>query len=123
MGLSFTPGGAQWDYIGYSIFRLKLAALEGIDLDKMRGFTDDPLPRDWEDYPTALEPLLNSSDVHGFISGDACRKMLPRLRAVAEQWAASAHPTENEQFDLQALRALITGMEHCAEHGCALSYG
>ena len=123
MGLSFSPGGAQWDYAGYDMFRHRLAALDGIDLDKMRGFTSDPLPRDWEDYPTALEPLLNSSDVHGFISGEACRKMLPRLRAVADQWSTAPDPTENEQFDYQALRALIEGMEHCAEHGCALSYG
>lgn len=123
MGLSFSPGGAQWDYMGYKMFRTRLAAMDGIDLDKMDGFATEPLPRDWDDYPTALEPLLNSSDVHGFISGEACRKMLPRLRAVADQWAAAPDPTENERFDLQALRSLIAGMEHCAEHGCALSYG
>jgi hypothetical protein len=109
--------------MGYKMFRTRLAAMDGIDLDKMDGFTTEPLPREWEDYPTALEPLLNSSDVHGFISGEACRKMLPRLRAVADQWAAEPDPTDNEQFDLQALRSLIEGMEHCAEHGCALSYG
>jgi hypothetical protein len=123
MGLSFRPGNAQWDYIGYGMFRRRLAALDGIDLDKMRGFTKDPLPRDWEDFPTALEPLLNSSDVHGFISGEDCRKMLPRLRVVAEQWTAVPNPNENEAFDLQALGSLIDGMEHCADHGCALAYG
>lgn len=123
MGLSFRPGDAQWDHIGYSMFRRRLAALDGIELDKMRGFTADPLPRDWEDYPTALEPLLNSSDVHGFISGESCRKMLPRLRVVADQWAAEPDPDDHEVFDLQALRSLIDGMEHCAAHGCALSYG
>jgi hypothetical protein len=123
MGLSFRPGDAQWDYIGYSMFRKRLAALDGIELDKMRGFTEDPLPRDWEDYPTALEPLLNSSDVHGFISGEDCRKMLPRLRVVAEQWTAEPNPNDNEAFDLQALRSLISGIEHCADHGCALAYG
>jgi hypothetical protein len=123
MGVSFSPGGAQWDYIGYGMFRRRLAALDGIDLDKMRGFTADPLPRDWEDYPTPLEPLLNSSDVRGFISAEDCRRMLPRLRVVAEQWAANPDPNDNEAFDLQAVRSLIDGMEHCADHGCALSYG
>jgi hypothetical protein len=123
MGISFSPGGAQWDSIGYAIFRLRLAALDGIDLDKMRGFSADPLPRDWEDYPTPLEPLLNSSDVHGFISAESCRKMLPRLRVVAEQWTSAPNENENETFDLQALGSLIDGMEHCADHGCALQYG
>lgn len=123
MGLSFSPGGAQWDYMGYSMFRQRLAALDGIELGRMRGFSEDPLPRDWEDYPTALEPLLNSGDVRGFISGADCRKMLPRLRVIAEQWAAKPDPNDNEAFDLQALRSLIGGIEHCADHGCALSYG
>jgi hypothetical protein len=123
MGVSFSPGGAQWDYVGYGMFRSRLAALDGIDLDKMRGFTTEPLPRDWEDYPTALEPLPNSSDVRGFISSDDCRRMLPRLRVVADQWGTAPSPNENEAFDLQALRSLIEGMEHCAGHGCALQYG
>jgi hypothetical protein len=122
MGISFRPGDAQWDYIGYSMFRQRLAALDGIDLTRMRGFgADEPL--DWEDFPTALEPLLNSSDVHGFISGESCRKMLPRLRVVADQWAVEPEPNANEEFDLQSLRSLIEGMGHCAEHGCALAYG
>jgi hypothetical protein len=123
VGLSFSPGGAQWDYAGYGMFRQRLASLDGIDLDKMRGFSTEPLPRDWEDYPTALEPLLNSGDVHGFISAESCRRMLPRLRVVAEQWSAVPSPNDNEAFDLQALQSLIGGMEHCADHGCALQYG
>jgi hypothetical protein len=123
VGISFSPGGAQWDSIGYAIFRLRLAALDGIDLDKMRGFSADPLPRDWEDYPTALEPLLNSSDVHGFISSENCRRMLPRLRVVAEQWAVAPNPKDSEVLDLRRLRSLIDGMGHCADHGCALQYG
>lgn len=123
MGLSFSPGGAQWDYVGYSMFRQRLAALDGIELDKMRGFSSEPLPRDWDDYPTPLEPLLNSSDVHGFIHASDCKRMLPRLHAVVQQWTADPSPSDNEAFDLQALRSLIDGMQHCADHGCALSYG
>lgn len=141
MSISFSPGGAQWDSISYGMFRRRLAALDGIDLDKMRGFTADPLPRDWEDYPTALEPLLNSSDVHGFISGTDCGRMLPRLRAVLHLWESQVearrwtqHATEDAlakagqevnalMLDMSRLRALIVGMEHCAEHGCALTYG
>ena len=127
MGVSFSPGGAQWDYVGYGMFRRRLAALDGIDLDRMRGFTEDPLPRDREDFPTALEPLLNSSDVHGFISSESCRKMLPRLRVIAEQWAshlaASTDELPHERYDQPNLEALIEGMAHCAEHGCALQHG
>lgn len=127
MGVSFSPSGAQWDHFGYGMFRRRLAALEGIDLDKMRGFTTDPLPRDWEDYPTALEPLLNSSDVHGFISSENCRRMLPRLRVIAEQWRkelqAATGEMPHEEYDQSSLEALIEGMTHCAEHGCALQYG
>lgn len=123
MGVSFSPGGAQWDYVSYSMFRQRLASLDGIDLNQMRGFSTDAIPRDWEDYPTPLEPLLNSSDVHGFISSESCRRMLPRLRVIAEQWSGAPNPNDNESFDLQALRSLIEGMEHCADHGCALQYG
>jgi hypothetical protein len=127
MGVSFSPGGAQWDYVGYGMFRRRLAALDGIDLDKMRGFTTEPLPHDWDDYPTALEPLLNSSDVRGFISSESCRRMLPRLSAVADQWrselAAATEENPHEAYDQPSLESLIEGMTHCAEHGCALQYG
>lgn len=124
MGISYSPGGAEWSHEGYHMFRRRLAALDGIDLDRMRGYTaTGAVPLDWEDYPTALEPLLNSNDTHGFISGEACRRMLPRLRVIADGWATQTDPDDNEAHDLQALQALIEGMEHCAEHGCALSYG
>ena len=127
MGISFSPGGAQWDYVGYGMFRRRLAALDGIDLDRMRGFSTEVLPQDWEDFPTALEPLLNSGDVRGFVSSDACGRMLPRLRVIAEQWAghlaASTDELPHERYDQPNFEALIEGMAHCAEHGCALQYG
>ncbi|MCW2901738.1 MAG: hypothetical protein JWO67_4003 [Streptosporangiaceae bacterium] len=122
MGISFAPGGAQWDYLGYHMFRKRLAALDGIDLDRMAGFAKDET-RDWEDYLTPLEPLINSSDVRGFIGSWMCEQMLPKLRAVAAQWTAAGPANHNEEYDLSSLGALIAGMEHCAEHGCALQYG
>lgn len=121
--ISFSPGDAQWDSSSYSVFRRRLAALDGIDLDRMRGFSTDVLPRDWEDYPTALEPLLNSNDVHGFISSEACRRMLPRLRVVAARWRSEEDTGSTVSADLSRLGALIDGMTHCAGHGCALQYG
>lgn len=115
MGLSFRPGGASWSYNGYAALRHQIAAWEGIDLDQMKRFGGD---RDWGGAETPLEPWLNSSDVQGFISGYGCSRMLPRLRAILKFMGEHLEP-----YDKSQLEALVRGMEHCAEHGCALSWG
>lgn len=114
MGLTFHPGDSQWDHGSYARFRRQLARYEGIrDLEKWR---KNPFRED--EQPTVLFPLLDAGDVHGFISGPQCERMLPRLLAIME-----CHETEFDPFDLQAFEALIEGMDHCARHGCALTCG
>ena len=112
MGLSFSPGTASWPYEGYAHFREQLAMWEGID--DLRAWWNNPFRED--EQPTALAPLLDSSDVRGFISGPQCASMIPRLKAILKFHDMS-------HFDRSNLQALVKGMEHCAEHGCALAWG
>ena len=113
MGLSFRPEDASWSYNGYADLRHRLALWEGIDLDEMKGFGGSV---DWGDVVTALEPLLNSSDVHGFFTSSQCKQMIPRLVAILRDYDMS-------DYDRSNLSALVRGMQHCVQHGCAMSWG
>lgn len=119
MALSFAPGGAQWDHHSYSELRRQVALWEGLNLDEMKGFADadgNPGVRDWDEVHTPLEPWLNSSDVRGFISSSGCKQMAGRLAAILTYHDMST-------TDRDKLAALLAGMTHCAEHGCALAWG
>lgn len=114
MTLTFRPGGASWDPYTYNLLRARLAEWEGIELGEMDGHGGTV---DWDDQ-SPLVPMFASSDVRGFWSSSDCAKMLPKMRAVLR-----FHGDSLGEWDRSGLAALISGMEHCAEHGCALSYG
>lgn len=113
MGLSFSPGGASWDHHGFNRMREQLAHFEGID--DLRAWWKNPL-RDGQDTP--LYDLLDAEDVRGFFSAYQCERMLPRLKAILRDLPDRLHP-----YDHSNLQALVEGMEHCAGHGCAMSWG
>lgn len=113
MGISFNPGGVSWSHGEYGELRRKLAALEGID--DIEAWWKDPFRAE---SPTALVPLLDAEDVHGFISGPSCREMVPRLKAIVK-----FNGDYLGQSDCVRLTSLIAAMEHCAQHGCALAFG
>lgn len=122
MTLTFRPGGANWDHAGYRIFRERLAALDGVDLMAMPGYA--PVSQlDWDNYPSPVEDLLRAGSVHGHFRADQCRRMLPRLQAVLALWSTMPDPDRFVVHDLAQLPALIKGMGHCTEHGCALVWG
>ncbi len=127
MGISFDPGGAQWAEGLFRQLQEQIAAWEGIDLPQMRGYGGTV---DWDDQ-TPLVPFFYSYDfsdesiaagfpamVRGFWSASQCEKMLPRLKALM-----TFHGDALEPYHRRNLPALIAGMEHCAQHGCAMSYG
>lgn len=118
MGLRIEPGGAAWSYGGFSRFRERLAALEGIDLNKMRGFGGK---REWETVSglpiTLLEPLLNHSDCEGYLDAYECDQMIPRLQAIA-----STPDALDDEYDREQLRRLIAGFEHVVKHGCSVRF-
>lgn len=70
----------SWSYSGFNRFRTKLAALCGIDLEKMEGFARDG-GKEWPS-PEAepLVPLLSHSDCDGTMTPDECATVAPRLR-------------------------------------------
>ena len=116
MGLDIRPGGASWSYRGFMNFRRNLAAEDGIDLDTMNGFGGN---KSWDTVTSALEPLLDHSDCDGYIDSYDCETMIPRLRRVSQQWHGN---DAIRDYDVFQLDKLIAGMEHCAEHGCALRF-
>lgn len=116
MGLDISPGGAYWSYTGFNRFRTRLAAEDGITLDAMDGFAI--YGKSWDDAETTLTPLLHHSDCDGYIDSGECEEMLPRLREIRNKWL------DVEPFDRDGVQLclLIEGMEHCANHDCALRF-
>ncbi|MET8080679.1 hypothetical protein [Streptomyces sp. NPDC005303] len=92
MGLVLFPGDGDnssldvsWSYGGFDAFRRRLAHAEGFTLSEMRGFGGDRL---WSEVSTVLEPLLDHpDDGGGDLTPAACRVILPRLEAIADDWA------------------------------------
>jgi len=120
MGLGISPGGASWSYHGFGRFRERLAEAEGFNLREMRGFKPFDAPetwvgKSWDDVETPLKPLLNHSDCDGYLDDYECEEVLPRLREITVGWP-------RDDYDRRQVQALIEGMEHCIEHGCALVF-
>ncbi|WP_327281238.1 MULTISPECIES: hypothetical protein [unclassified Streptomyces] len=95
MGLILFPGDgdnsspdATWSCVRFHSFRQRLARSEGFDLCEMWGFGGE---RPWSDVSTVLEPLLDHPDVGGDeLSPAKCKVMLPRMEAIAEEWATGS---------------------------------
>jgi hypothetical protein len=86
----------------------------------MQGFKPSDAPedwtgRDWDEIRSALKPLLNHSDCDGYLHGYECEEVLPRLRVIVAAW-------DPADYDTKQAAALIEGMEHCIEHGCAMQF-
>ena len=135
MGLDISPGGAQWSYSGFMEFRRGLAAEEGLVLGEMEGFCQHypgdenahpgaPCPvarRPWSEADTPLEPLLSHSDCDGVLLPYQCEQMLPRLREIHYSWLVHVdYPVMD--YDVRQLGALIDGMAHCVQNGCAVVF-
>ncbi|WP_084963335.1 hypothetical protein [Thermoactinospora rubra] len=120
MGLNISPGGASWSYSGFNRFRERLAVAEGFALDEMEGFKPFDAPdtwvgKRWDEVQTSLKPLLDHSDCGGYLLARECEEVLPRLREIVATWPET-------DYDRRAAEALIAGMEHCVEHGCAMVF-
>lgn len=116
MGLGFNKSDARWSYSGFNSFRTKLAKEVGLDLDKMKGFSDDPNALDWpSDESDPIMYLLNHSDCDGDITAEQCKLVGPRLRELIKSW-------DDDDFDkIQATR-LADGMDLCAEENVSLEF-
>jgi len=140
MGVSFRHGVEpeqprpaccpQWDYPGFGLFRSRLAAAEGLDLDEMQGYSkldwslhdsyQAPGTRSWDEATTDLKPLLNHSDCDGEMTPEECALVVPRLREILVTWDAD-DPTFD--YDLTNGLLLATCMETCARENTNLEFG
>lgn len=113
MGLSYRPGGASWSYIGFGELRRQVADFEGIpNLEAWWNSFDR------SEMDTPLYEWLIGADVHGFFSASDCERMVPRFQAVLKHFGDRL-----SDYDRSNLEALTAGMQHCIEHGCAMSWG
>lgn len=103
--------GPQWDYLSFGMFRARLAAAEGIALDRMVGYHGD---REWSTAATDLEPLLNHADDRGVLTAAQCRRVSPRLRQLVL--------TMVDEYDRNAGMALADLMDDCAVRGADLEF-
>jgi hypothetical protein len=110
---------AQWSYGGFHRFRQLLAAEDGIDLERMAGFTDDfsgkPAPpgKPWSEVATTLAPLLNHSDCDGELTPDECIQIMPRLKEIRVTWKEN----DADPWDVEKIDALIDVVTYCAATG------
>jgi hypothetical protein len=109
MGLDFSHCEACWGYGGFMIFRKRVAASIGIDLDAMVGFGGS---REW---PSAeKEPLvylLNHSDCDGHLTPKQCKVVAPRLLEIIDAWPDADYKVI---YDKAQAKELAKGMTRAA---------
>ena len=111
MGLDFDRANAHWGYMAFHRFRQRLAAAEGLDLNRMEGFggmlpdTGHPLIS-WNEVDTTLTPFLHHSDCDGYLTVRQMRQIIPRMKEIISGWP------EDDRDRIQA-EHLIEGMEDC----------
>lgn len=145
MGLDFSHCEAHWGYMGFNLFRVKLAAEAGIALNCMQGFAAGPtgnsfdilslfgkedgtgqLPSygkyvgnqpviSWDKVKDDIAPLLNHSDCDGILTPEECRKVAPRLRELVKGWP------DDDKDKIKALE-LADGMERAAKNNENLEF-
>lgn len=108
MGVGFSHCDASWAYSGFNDFRERLAALVGIDLWSMRGFSHSRRKGDGTDgkeWPSAesepLVHLLNHSDCDGHLTPGQMEVLVPRLSELLLQI---------DGYDREQGEALLCGM-------------
>ena len=115
MGLDFSHGDAHFSYPGFSLFRKRLMAVLGIDVEDMEGFENDrrkdmikrglATQRKWESLPPDdIYLLVDHSDCDGELTVQECQKIVPRLKQLTVFW------NESDIHKVQADR-LIASME------------
>lgn len=125
MGLCITTRDhtpdVNWSYGGFMAFRKLLAAEDGINLDRMRGFAgswDDPEePADaiaWDTVDSTLKPLLDHSDCDGELTPAECRAVVPRLKEIHRDWAAQGIGDLDKRWEAERLATLIEVLVHCS---------
>jgi hypothetical protein len=106
MGIDFHPGSAHWSYSGFHLFRKRIAAAIGMDLESMQGFGGSI---QFSDFNDDVIPLLDHSDCDGHLTATECGKVGPRLKELVKDWP------KNDYDRMQALR-FANDMIECARN-------
>ncbi|MBN1515697.1 hypothetical protein JXA32_03915 [Candidatus Sumerlaeota bacterium] len=109
MGIDFSHAGAHWTYSFFHLFRVRLAAEIGVDLNQMEGFVrNNERPAcSWELVDDPIKPLLRCSDSGGELSPEESRAIAPRLRELIADWP-------DDDPDKSKALSLAEGMELAA---------
>lgn len=124
MGLGFSHGNAGWPYSGFNRFRTRLAAVIGIQLNRMEGFGPrsyelgrfpDTKETSWSTVDDPIVALLNHSDCDGELTVEECKTAAPRLRELVSFWPEDDH-------DRQHALLLADAMEDAASRNEPLGF-
>lgn len=83
MGLDFSHCDARWGYVGFNLFRSKLAREVGIDLKAMVGFGGDT---EWKTVKDDIKIFLNHSDCDGHLTPKQCFRVASRMEELIKDW-------------------------------------
>ena len=101
----------QWSYAGFNLFRRKLAAHIGIDLDQMKGFGGDG---DWAAVASPLRHLLDHADNHGELCPQQAAELAPALQQALYALARDLDYGHTWDYDRRAGMALVELCARCA---------
>ncbi|MGW7688800.1 hypothetical protein ACWGMA_07890 [Streptomyces asiaticus] len=101
----------QWSYAGFNLFRRKLAAHIGIDLDQMHGHGGDG---DWSAVESPLRHLLNHADNDGELSPQQAVELAPTLEQALFALARDVDYGHTYSYDMRAGRELVELLARCA---------
>lgn len=130
MGLTLRAGRAegphprdpypQWSYLGFGVFRRRLAQHLGIDLDQMRGFGGEG---EWSTVASPLRHLLDHADNEGDLSPQQAAELAPALEQALEEIGAGTDPGDfSWDHDLRAGTELVALLHMCARENVPVEF-
>jgi hypothetical protein len=108
MGVDFSHGDAHFGHRHFHAFRETLAAMVGIQLDKMSGFGGTV---DWTAVTDPIAPLLSRNEAGGELSPDECRAAATRLEEIMAD--------ERNRYEMRGAQweELLAGLKEAAAAG------
>lgn len=123
MGLDTTHDAWHGPYSAFHRWRKAVASAIGINLDNMRGFSDERVPEvEWEALPTdPLHKLLHHSDCDGEIAAVDCGPIADRLEAILDKLPRGDSDFHGHGERDKAVR-FIAGLRKAAAAGEAVEF-
>lgn len=109
----------EWPYVGFGVFRRKLADHIGVDLDQMRGFGGEG---DWATVESPLRHLLDHPDNEGELSPQQAVELAPALEQALFALARDFDYGPTYDYDLRAGRELVELLARCASENIPILF-